>query len=149
MRDSMDLEEMMGDEEEEGMGRVILLGVIVFFALAILSKFGIAPGEVWSFVKLLFFPATWDLQLGHVMPSIERAMMMIVSGIVTAAVIFGVMLLIDYIDSWFFSPFKAMKVFSLLFKGLYEVVMYLMIFNCLVMAARFCWHMIMAFFSWF
>lgn len=65
--------EIEEDFENDGFLSILILGIGIFLMFAFLDKIGFEPGEVWSYIKMLFMLSTWDYQLGFEFTQFLRA----------------------------------------------------------------------------
>lgn len=135
------------DGSDIALALVILVGG--FIALLVLDRLGIAPGEVWRFVKAVMFPSTWDIQTSAEIAHFERAAVLFFS--IVGTFIGGVFLMgvFQAIANFFERmDFRVMIVFYLAFKVLSYLAGQLMALNIAVLFARTIWYLILAFFAW-
>lgn len=148
------IEENETHEDFDGNGgsdvwAAIFTGIAIFLGVAVLEKLGFAPGEVWSFVKALAFPSTWDIQLGMNMPHLDRAGLTIVSIFGTFFLGSFILVIFQYIKEFFETFYnRFLRFFAIMAKLCEYLVGTLMAYNIIVLVVRSGWYLIRAFFAW-
>lgn len=149
------VEELMKDdsseEEGDGSGCLVLLVplLIIGVILLILNKVGISPIEVWTFIKIVSFPSTWDWQLDKNYSHLRAGLMMVLSFAGTLSVTF----VIGYVNDLFLNSIKKITLFPirilhLLLDIVDRILIYILIFNTIFIGIRAAFHIIWGSIVW-
>jgi hypothetical protein len=129
------------DDDGEGCLVLITPFIIIGLILLFLNKMGIAPLEVWTGLKIAFFPASWDWQLdtdfSHLWTSLYMLGSIIALFLAYFLIGWGVQAFLNNSDHIKFPPFRLVrKLIDLAERGL----MYLVIINLLIIFVRMLFH---------
>lgn len=146
------VKEMLEDKNEsDGDGCLVLLVplFIIGVILLILNKMGISPLEVWTMVKILIYPSTWDWQLNKGFSHLWASLMMVLSFIGTFGVTFAIgyvfELLLDLTKKF---TFPLVRVFHGLLDIIDKLLIYILIGNMMFIGLRFAFHFIWGSLVW-
>lgn len=135
--------------ENDGFLAIAIPAIGIFLLFAFLAKIGFEPSEVWAFIKMLVFPATWDYQIGKEFTHFFRAGLNVISLIALIIGSVAALTVLDYIGDFFqgMKPFifKVIFIFPTL---LYKVILYLTVINIIMLIPRFIFHVFVGFLVW-
>lgn len=135
--------------ENDGLLAIAVPAIGIFLLFAFLAKIGFEPNEVWAFIKMLVFPATWDYQLDKEFTHFLRAGISILSLLALIVGSVAVLTTLDFIGD-FFKGMKSivLKVFFILPALLYKAILYLTVINIIMLIIRFIFHIAIGFLAW-
>jgi hypothetical protein len=145
------IEEIEGTQESEGNGFWLIFGPLIgiFLLFAVLEKFGFAPGEVWSFIKLLFFPSTWHYQMGYEFPHWDRSAALIATAVGYIAINLGVLVVVESLAGFLDNKKNIlMKIMSLFVTIINKTIKFLFAVNFVLMIVLALYHLTAGTFLW-
>lgn len=141
--------EIEEDFENDGFLSILILGIGIFLMFAFLAKIGFEPGEVWSYIKMLFMLSTWDYQLGFEFTQFLRAGTSLLSIIgLTLVVVISFMIIDTVINYIKVSKLLVFKTFQALLALFYKFIMFLGVCNLILLIVRVMYHVAAGILVW-
>lgn len=135
--------------ENDGLLSILIPGIGIFLLFAFLAKIGFQPGEVWSFIKMLFMFSTWDYQLGFEFTQFLRAGTSLLSILGLTLIVVITFMIIDTIITFFESKkLMAFKIFHAFFAILYKFIMFIGVCNLILLIVRVMYHVAAGILVW-
>ncbi|MGA5691369.1 hypothetical protein [Cytobacillus pseudoceanisediminis] len=135
--------------ENDGFLSILIPGIGIFLLFAFLAKIGFQPGEVWSFIKMLFLLSTWDYQMRFEFTQFLRAGTSLFSVIGLSLVVVIALIIIDTVINFIkSSKLLVFKIFHALFALIYKFIMFLGVCNLILLIIRVMYHVVAGILVW-